>query len=215
MISSMARGTKAGVRASVRWTLFLLVSMAVHVAFLLPSAPRGASRVELEAPFSGTRLNVTLFSPAAPAWAPNAEAEWTPLPSLPQYKPQDAQRTRLLEFTPVDIAASEIDDSAYLPLSRVTLRPSPLAPILVPFPTDAAPAASRTAKVVVFIDEDGSVAKVMLAKDQSPSPFSLAALKAFEQARYHPALLNRTPVKVRMIVAVEFEDREAKREHSR
>jgi outer membrane biosynthesis protein TonB len=198
----------------MRWTLFLLVSLAVHAAFLFPSARHGASRIELDTPFGGGRLDVALFPPAAPAAAPSAvEAEWTPLPALPRYKPQGGRRTRLLEFAPVDVATSAIDESAYLPISRVTLRPSPFAPILVPFPTvaGAEPAASRTAKVVVFIDEDGSVAKVMLAKDQSPSPFALAALKTFEHARYRPALLNETPVKVRVVIAVTFEDREAKR----
>ena len=197
----------------MRWTLFLLVSVAVHAAFLLTSsAPHGTSRIELDAPFGEGRLDVALFSPTVPAPAPRAvETKWTPLLPLPQYKPQGARRTPLLEFTPVDIPSQELDESAYLPISRVTLRPSPLRPILVPFPTGAEPAASRTAKVVVFIDEDGSVAKVMLAKDQSPSPFALAALKTFEHARYHPALLNQTPVKVRVTVAVEFEDREARR----
>ena len=212
MVSSMARGAKEGVHAGMRWTVFLLVSVAVHAAFLLTSPSRGGSRIELDAPFAGGRLDVALFSPMVPIPVPSAiESEWTTLPSLPQYKPQGARRTRLLEFTPVDVASPEIDESAYLPISRVTLRPSPLRPILVPFPTGPEPAASRTAKVVVFIDEDGSVAKVMLAKDQSPSPFALAALKTFEHARYHPALLNQTPVKVRVTVAVEFEDREAKR----
>lgn len=196
----------------MRWTVFLLASVVVHAAFLLTSPSRGGSRIELDAPFGGGRLDVALFSPAAATPAPSAvESEWTPLPSLPQYEPQGARRTRLLEFAPIDVASPEMDESAYLPISRVTLRPSPLRPILVPFPTGAEPAASRTAKVVVFIDEDGSVAKVMLAKDQSPSPFALAALKTFEHARYHPALLNQTPVKVRVTVAVEFEDREAKR----
>ncbi len=196
----------------MRWALFLLVSIAVHAAFLLTSPPRGGSHIELGAPFGGRRLDVALFSPVVPVPAPGAiETDWTPLAPLPQYKPQRARRTRLLEFTPVDIASPEIDESAYLPISRVTLRPSPLRPILVPFPTGAEPTASRTAKVVVFIDEDGSVAKVMLAKDQSTSPFALAALETFEHARYHPALLNQMPVKVRVTIVVEFEDREAKR----
>ena len=202
--------------ASVRFSLFVLVSVAVHASFLLTSAPRGASRVELDAPFGGGRLDVALFSPTVAVPAPSAiESEWTPLAPLPQYKPQGARRTRLLDFAPVEIGSTEIDENAYLPISRVTLRPSPAAPIAVPFPKDVEAAASRTAKVVVFINEDGSVAKVMLAKDQSPSPFALAALKTFEHARYHPALLNQTPVKVRVTIAVEFEDREAKRERAR
>jgi outer membrane biosynthesis protein TonB len=190
----------------------MFVSIAVHASFLLTSAPRGTSRIDLDAPFGTNKLDVTLLSRDSSTPARPVETEWAPLQPLPPYKPQGARKARLLEFKPVDMVPVEIDESDYLPLSRVTLRPSPLAPIAVPFPSGADAGASRTAKIVVFINEDGSVAKVALAKDQSASPFAIAALKTFEQARYRPALLNQTPVRVRVVIAVEFEDRQATRE---
>jgi hypothetical protein len=212
MVSSIAGGARPGLQAGTRFALFLLVSISVHAAFLMTSAARGGLRIDPDASFSGARLDATLLPAAIPGPRANAlESRWTALEPLPQYEPLGIRRTRLLEFAPANIVSPEIDESVYLPIARVTLRPSPLAPIAVPFPAGVEPAPSRTANVVLFIDEDGSVAKVTLAKDQSPSPFALAALKTFEHARFHPALLNETPVKVRVTIAVMFEDRQAKR----
>ena len=117
----------------------------------------------------------------------------------------------MLDFMPVDPVASEIDENDYLPISRVTLRPVPVTPIAVPYPPGAHGGASTDAKVLLFIDEDGSVAKVALAKDQAATPFAMSAKATFERVRYRPAQLDGKPVKVRVVVAVTFEDRQSKR----
>ena len=117
----------------------------------------------------------------------------------------------MLDFMPVDPVASAIDENDYLPISRVTLRPVPVTRIAVPYPPGALGGASTDAKVVLFIDEDGSVAKVTLAKDQAATPFAMSAKATFERVRYRPAQLDGKPVKVRLVVAVTFQDRESKR----
>ena len=120
-------------------------------------------------------------------------------------------KPRLLDFVPVNPQVSPFDESAYLPISRLTLRPSPATPIAVPYPPGVAAGASRTERLIVYIDADGSVAKVAFAGDGAPSPFAVAAKKIFESVRYRPGLVGDTPVKARVIVVVTFEDRAAKR----
>ena len=116
----------------------------------------------------------------------------------------------MLDFMPADVTATEIDESQYLPISRVTLRPVPATPVAVPYPPGAHGGPSTDAKVVLFIDEDGTVAKVALAKDQEATPFAMSAKATFERVRYRPAQRDGKPVKVRVVIAVTFEDRQAK-----
>ena len=206
-----AVGQGSGMRlgAGGRWFVFILLSVALHASFLL-SGPRTPMRGSALETFAGPHsIDVRLIGmpDAAPDRA-SVESEWKSLRPLPV---QHARRPRMLDFVPVDPPRPEIDESAYLPISRVTLRPTPATPIAVPFPAGVDAAASTEAKIVLFIDEDGSVAKVALAKDQAPTPFALSAKATFERIRYRPALLDGKPVKVRVVVAVTFEDRQTKR----
>lgn len=199
-----------GALDSARWSLFIVASVALHASLLLTSAHRGAGQSEGDAAF-GAPVEVRLVESSMPVPSrARIESEWAPLQPLPK-ESAGSRHPRMLDFLPANSLSSGIDESSYLPLSRVTLRPSPRTPIAVPYPADAGMAASTAAKVVVYIDEDGTVAKVALANDQPASPFALAAKTSFENARYHPALLDGTPVKVRLVVMVTFEDRQAKR----
>jgi hypothetical protein len=197
-------------RDAARWSCFILASVALHGLFLLTSGSRGANESAGDAALGASTVEVRLVDPTNPASRVRVESEWTPLQPLPK-EVEGSRHPRMLDFLPANTLSREIDESAYLPLSRVTLRPSPMAPIAVPYPAGVSTAASTAAKVVVYIDEDGTVARVALAKDQPASAFALAAKSSFEKARYHPALLDGTPVKVRLIVMVTFEDRQAKR----
>lgn len=196
-------------RDSARWGFFVVVSVALHAMFLLTPGSRGTRQPGLDVPFDTGSMEVRLpaLSIVAPARA-DVESEWTALQPLPQ---PHVHKRRLLDFVPADLEPRRFDESAYLPISRVTLRPSPVTPIAVPYPPGFAAAASRNEKLIVFIDEDGSVAKVAFAGDRLPSPFAIAAKKTFENVRYRPALVGDTPVKARVVVVVTFEDQAAKR----
>ena len=202
--SSSRRGER------VRWPVFVSLSLALHGTLVL-TAPRTTGESPLGPSSFPRPLAVQLVaipgSDAMPSRTP-VESEWTelqPLP-VPRHRPM-----RMLEFVPIDPLPADIDESAYLPISRVTLRPIPVTPIAVPYPTGVEVSPSTEAKIVLFIDEDGGVAKVMFAKDQAPTPFAMSAKATFERVRYRSALLDGRAVKVRMVVAVTFEDREAKR----
>ena len=194
--------------AGSRWVIFIALSMALHASILM-SGPR-ATRQATALPGASNVVEVRLIGiPAAdsPRQDVRAEAEWKPLQPLPE---QQMRRTRMLDFMPLDSVAAEINESDYLPISRVTLRPVPITPIAVPYPPGARGGASTDAKVVLFIDDDGRVAKVALAKDQVATPFAMSAKATFERVRYRPAQLDGKPVKVRVVVAVTFEDRQSK-----
>ena len=195
--------------AGLRWTIFIALSMALHASILMsgPRAPRESAAL----PGVSNVVEVRLIGmPAAdsPRQDVRSEAEWKALQPFPL---QQTRGTRMLDFVPVETVVAEIDENDYLPISRVTLRPVPVTPIAVPYPPGARGGASTEAKVVLFIDEDGGVAKVALAKDQAATPFAMSAKATFERVRYRPAQLDGKPVKVRVIVAVTFEDRDSKR----
>src|SRR5690349_6941168 len=205
-----AHGQSPGMRlgAGGRWFVFILLSIALHASFLWSGsrAPMASSAPGLS--WNAHSVDVRLIgAPDATPEHASVESEWKPLQPLPV---QHARHARMLDFVPVDLPRTEIDESAYLPISRVTLRPTPATTIAVPYPAGVDAAASTEARIVLFIDEDGGVAKVALAKDQAPTPFALSAIATFERVRYRPALLDGKPVKVRVVVAVTFEDRQAK-----
>ena len=205
-----ASGSSAGLRfgAGGRWFVFVLLSIALHASFLLSGPRAPTSRFALEAPFDRGSVDVRLAgtSVATPRQA-SVESGWTSLQPLPA---QPVRRARMLDFLPVDLPPAELDESAYLPIARVTLRPVPATPIAVAYPAGVDAAASTEARIVLFIDEDGSVAKVALAKDQAPTPFALSAKATFERVHYRPAQLDGKPVKVRVAIAVTFEDRQVR-----
>lgn len=197
--------------AGSRWTIFIALSIALHGSLLM-SGPRVPRQPTALPDVSSTAVEVRLVGmPAAdlPRQNVRAEGEWKPLQPLPFQ--QSRRPPSMLDFVPVDSVPSEIDENDYLPISRVTLRPVPVTRIAVPYPPGARGGASTDAKVVLFIDEDGSVAKVALAKDQAATPFAISAKATFARVRYRPAQLDGKPVKVRVVVAVTFEDRESKR----
>jgi hypothetical protein len=190
-----------------RWVAFILLSIALHASFLL-SRPAGMSVAALSQVSDGAPTVMRLLDgEIGRSRPPNIESEWKPLEPLAL---QRLRKPRMVEFVPINLPPAQFDEDLYLPVSRVTLRPSPRARVAVPYPPGVAVAGSASAKVVVFIDDDGSVAKVDLAKDQAATPFAMAAKTTFEHLRYRPALLDGKPVKVRVIVEVTFEDREAK-----
>src|SRR5690242_15549896 len=133
--------------AASRWTVFIALSMALHASILM-SGPRVARQATAMPGVSGAAVEVHLIGvPASdsPRQDVHAEAEWKPLQPLPA---QRVRRTSMLDFMPADVTATEIDESQYLPISRVTLRPVPATPVAVPYPQGAHGGASTDAKVV-------------------------------------------------------------------
>ena len=121
------------------------------------------------------------------------------------------QYPAMLEFRPVDIPPRAFDETLYVSLATLTRPPSPIQPIAVPYPEGTAMTGRVTARLTLFIDEDGNVAQVVVGSAELPDAFVQAAKDAFEPAKFRPGQIDGAPVKVRMVVDVEFEDRGEKR----
>ena len=117
----------------------------------------------------------------------------------------------MLEFRPVDLPPRPFDEHAYAVLGAVTRPPSPIQPVAVPYPENTPVRGTVTARLTLFIDEHGNVARVIVARSELPDAFVQAARDAFEPAKFRPGEVDGTPVKVRMVIDVEFEDRGERR----
>jgi len=87
------------------------------------------------------------------------------------------------------------------------MRPTPIKGIFVPYPDAARRNGRMSARLVLLIDEDGTVVKVTSNDPQLPAIFAESAISAFAHARFHPGRIADTAVKTRLVVDVEFEER--------
>jgi hypothetical protein len=191
------------------------LSVALHAAFLFGSRTSDFRGAPASAPAGGgveVRLtNVESTEPPARERIAIVESEWRSLDPIAQRSVRARQYPAMLEFHPVDLPPRAFDEKAYRALSAVTGAPTPVRPVEVPYPEGVAVAGTVTARLTLFIDEDGNVAKLIAGETQVPDAFVQAAKDAFEPAKFRPAEVDGTPVKVRMVIDVEFEDQAAKR----
>jgi TonB family protein len=132
-----------------------------------------------------------------------------PLTSTQRVRPYKPKYAALVPFTPVDFRPPAFDEAAYLPGSRLTQRPRVLEQVVVPYPRQASESRVVVARILVFIDEDGRVAKVVSRSHLSPE-FEDAARTTIEKARFRPGEIDGKPVKARMLIEVTFDGAERK-----
>jgi hypothetical protein len=191
------------------------LSVGLHAVFLLGSRTSDFRAAPASAP-AGDGVEVRLMSvestePASRERMAVEESQWRALPPIAPRSVRSRQYPAMLEFRPVDLPPRAFDEQAYRALSAVTLAPTPIRPVAVPYPEGIAVAGTVTTRLTLFIDEDGNVAKLIAGDSQVPDAFVQAAKDAFEPAKFRPAEIDGTPVKVRMVIDVEFEDRGEKR----
>ena len=155
--------------------------------------------------------NVDPTEPPARERMATVETQWRSLDPIAQPNIRARRYPAMLEFRPVDLPPRAFDEKAYRALSSVTLAPTPISPVAVPYPEGMAIGGAVTARLTLYIDEDGNVAKLIAGDAQVPDAFVQAAKDAFAPAKFRPAEIDGTPVKVRMVIDVEFEDRGEKR----
>jgi TonB family protein len=96
------------------------------------------------------------------------------------------------------------DESAYFRASQLTVRPSAAEYIEVAYPKEVARQGSLRTTLAIFIDEDGTVARIDVISQRLPAVFEDAALTAFRRAQFRPGKIGDKAVKSRMLVEVEF-----------
>jgi TonB family protein len=208
MSTSMTTSTTRGAKASGRWTACFTASVFAHAVVVVPMFAGGAWSIAA-GPSAPSGLEVRLASPSVTdAAAPPREA-LEPLATTERVRPYKPRYAALVPFTPVDFRPPAFDEAAYLPGSRLTQRPKPLAQVVVPYPKQASESRLMVARILVFIDEDGSVAKVV-SRSHLPPEFEEAARNTFEKARFRPGEIDGRPVKARMLIEVTFDGAERK-----
>jgi outer membrane biosynthesis protein TonB len=92
----------------------------------------------------------------------------------------------------------------YFNASELDRRPIALLPVDPEYPQPAPKHASLVV-LAVFINEAGTVDRVVPLTDTPGDPLRESAAAAFSRARFAPGLRNGAPVKSRMLVEVRFE----------
>lgn len=104
-----------------------------------------------------------------------------------------------------EIAPLVFDESLYARAAELTTRPTAAQYIQVPYPREAVQPGILHAVLAIFIDEDGTVARVKLQQGSLPPAYERAAMEAFANARFNPGHIGDTPVKSRLVVEVDFD----------
>jgi len=183
------------------WLACLGASVVLHLVLLGTSGQQGPSG---GSPFAGSAdLRVALVD--AFTAAADSASTTEPLPKLEAgvLAPMRGY-PKLLKFSPVDLPSRKFDESLYQPLSALTVPPTAASEISVSYPSDPR-GGLLVAALTLFIDEDGTVAKVRAEAPHAPTSYEKAAIEAFSNARFKPGMAGASAVKTRMVIRVAFD----------
>jgi len=89
--------------------------------------------------------------------------------------------------------------------SELDVRAQPLTPEKLDYPAELGPLGpAATVRVTLFIDERGFVRKTQLVDGAPVAAFDRAALEAFRDVRFSPAVKNGVPVKSQKLLELDF-----------
>lgn len=104
--------------------------------------------------------------------------------------------------------AERLDPYAgYLPRSVLTIAPRALTPVVIDYPRFDGEVDFYSGEFDLFIDDDGSVARVAVATPDLPGILGNAVNEAFMSARFAPGELEGRPVRARIRIEVTFDSR--------
>ncbi|MCC2675757.1 MAG: hypothetical protein K0R58_2704 [Ramlibacter sp.] len=161
---------------------------AFQVRPLQPSAPAQAAApaaAEAAAALRGT----TGSSLSAVAQEPEHAAAATPAPTAAP--------------TPA-LSAPPAADAPYLPRGQLTVPPTLVGHVDVPFPPDVDGTVDLKVRVTLFIDERGKVQKLRLDTPHVHPAFERSIRDAFAAARFNPGELDRVAVRSQVRLEIDF-----------
>lgn len=218
------------VLAAVGLHAALGVGLLLRAQALASSQTAGANQALRISSASASAMHVRWAPAAAPHVDPTMspplleaalDAAPSPAPTVAQDEaPPASERAEGVspEVTPdAAHAAPGIDaDNAFTGYARRDMldrAPQALGIVQINYPPGVEPGRAHTGRLTLFIDESGTVRKVLVAtpsnpEDALPAPFVEAAREAFLQARFTPGERQGKPVKSRIDVEVRFDDRD-------
>jgi len=204
----------------------LLVVVCAHWALFSWPALQATAVVTASAPGGVRSVQVRHIAAAAPRAADPAPS---PEPQIRKAS-GDARRIRAREGSgpqpmpstlpppdTVEQSAAEVEApptaerldpyAGYLPRPMLTIAPRALTPVVIDYPRFDGEADFYSGEFDLFIDDDGSVARVTAATADLPGILGNAVREAFLSARFAPGELQGRPVRARIRIEVTFDSR--------
>jgi outer membrane biosynthesis protein TonB len=100
-------------------------------------------------------------------------------------------------------SASEVTE--YAEPGALTARASPIDDIPIPAPEVAGRHGPFKAKLVLYVDEGGTVMRIDIEQANLPADLEAAARTAFATARFRPGMIEQRAVKSKLRIEVGFE----------
>jgi protein TonB len=210
--------------AQARLILALVLSLALHLALAFLVQVKPATRPE-------ARVKVLRVDLAGRAAADSRQTRETPSPAPPQ-KPEQAAQLEPAPAASPDMSLDQpsapplapvqpmlapksplpavdiplVEDPTYYTAKQVDVHPAASAPVAPVFPDAAAEdGVEGYVTLRLLIDDGGVVREISVVEAQPSDTFEAAALNAFRNARFSPALRNGRPVKSDVLIRVTFE----------
>lgn len=172
---------------------------SVQVRHIAAAAPRDADPVATPAPQAHKAIGDSARVPAREGPGPQSIPSVSPLP--------DALEQVAAEVEAPSTAERLDPYAGYLPRSVLTIAPRALTPVVIDYPRFDGEADFYSGEFDLFIDDDGSVARVTVATPDLPGILGNAVNEAFLSARFAPGELEGRPVRARIRIEVTFDSR--------
>lgn len=201
-------------RMTPRWGTAVLSSLFLHAAFLYAMAQSAGFSLQLPSQENWPSLQVWLQPanaslPLLPERIGSANEQLSviqgTLPGTGQELPVSAGSGVEGEAAPHKAPLLPVPDTGYLPARELDSRPSPVAPLILPFPEAPLGGSRATAVLLLYIGSDGNVDRVEIEASDLPAEFELAAVETFRLARMQPGMKDGKSVRALMKIMVEYE----------
>lgn len=180
-------------------------SSSMQLRLALPTA---MPRAGIESPQPTTTAAMETSRPAPPPPAPDPRPE--PAPSqesvpepaeVPDGGPPPAEASAA-------VPVPQIVDTEYLPSRLLDVYPKPMSDVPMVYPDAAATQdMSGRVKLLLLIDEIGSVVEASVVEADPPGYFEQSAIDTFRGVLFSPGMRDGHPVKSRLVVEVSYEAR--------
>lgn len=170
---------------SLQWAL--LISLILHLGCFFPTY----LDVTREGFGSETRLNVRL---AASETSKDLNIIATP----PEVVPEEGDA-----LLAQDGEGKPKQQREYIPSKELSIKPSTLEPVVVPFPDGGEPLAGYV-KLQILLSERGEVDSITVIASDLPEKFSEIAMETFMDAHFSPGYLNGEAVPTKLKIQIDF-----------
>ena len=190
------RPCAAAQRKRLGWCVLAVVG--VHLTLLFPTL----QSADAPASAASRAVQVRLITPtivAAPAGTPQLQQPG-PVAAAAAAVPSPSHVGAVL-------APKGGDDTTYLARSALTLAPKARAPVAINYPYFDGEGDQYLGEFDVFIDDRGSVVRVVAKTPQLPGILSAAVRDAFLAARFSPGEVDGRAVRSRLHIEVNFDSR--------